>query len=142
MAAKILELYYDAEVVIYEEINVPSDIEILVCDHVCKKLVLPNGLRVIDLNFEENVTTSINIPNTIQYIKMENVHIVDKCFEDLFPENAYFSYTDCTLDGIPINVLVVENYMKYFTTILPELGGNTITHRHHREIIEILRNRV
>lgn len=142
MAAKILELYYDAEVVIYEEINVPSDIEILVCDHVCKKLVLPNGLRVIDLNFEENVTTSINIPNTIQYIKMENVHIVDKCFDELFPENVYYSYTDCTLDGIPINVLVVEKYMKYFTTILPELGGNTITHRHHREIIEILRNRV
>lgn len=142
MAAKILELYYDAEVVIYEEIVVPSDIEILVCDHVCKNLVLPHGLRVLDLNFEENVTTSINIPNTIQYIKMENVHIVDKCFEDLFPENAYFSYTDCTLDGIPINVLVVEKYMKYFTTILPELGGNTITHRHHREIIETLRNRV
>lgn len=142
MAAKILELYYDAEVVIYEDIHIPSHIEILVCDHLCKNLVLPDGLRVLDLNFEENVTTSINIPNTIQYIKMENVHIVNKCFEDLFPENAYFSYTDCTLNGIPINVLVIEKYIKIFDILLPDLGKNIINQRHHREIIETLRNRV
>lgn len=139
MANKILELYYEnsAEYIIYEDIIVPPKTEIFICDHTYKKIVLPDELRVIDLNYPETVPVDFNIPSYIQYMKFENISIVNKTLMELFPEHVYYYYKDCILNGTPIYDQINEIYTKYFNT--PCLKRNTITHRQNKDIFEQIR---
>ena len=139
MANKILELYYenDAEYIIYEDIIVPPTIEIFVCDHTYKKIVLPDELRVIDLHYPDAIPVDFNIPSHIQYMKFENISIVNKSLMELFPEYVYYYYKDCSLNGRPIVDQVRELYQKYFNA--PCLKGNIINHRNNKQIIDHIR---
>ena len=139
MANKILELYYEnsAEYIVYEDIIVPPKTEIFVCDHTYKKIVLPDELRVIDLHYPDAVPVDFNIPSLIQYMKFENISIVNKSLMELFPEHVYYYYKDCSLNGRPIVEQISEIYEKYFNA--PSLKGNIINHRENKQILDEIR---
>lgn len=138
---KILELYYENEnenqYILYDDIVIASTVEILVCDHTYKKIVLPDELRVLDLHYPEAVSLDFNIPLHIQYIKLENISIIKKSLMELFPEHVYYYYKDCLLNDIPIYRLVNEKYQQYFNTDC--LKNNVISHRQNKDIIDTIR---
>ena len=106
-----LELYYDDTTIVYDTIVIPSTVERLVSDYVCKKLILPETLKVLDLHFEETIILDCKLPK-LDYCKMLNIHWSTKSFSELC--TGYYYYKDCTINKKPLNELVSETYKKYF----------------------------
>lgn len=112
LTKKTLELYYDDTTIVYDTIVIPSPVETLISDYVCNKLVLPNSLKVIDLNFETDVLLDCKLP-TLEYSKMVNIHWPsNKSLSELF--NGFYYYSGCTINNKPLNEILHEKYSKYF----------------------------
>lgn len=109
---KTLELYYDDTTIVYDTIVIPSPIERLVSDYVCNKLVLPESLKVIDLNFETDVLFECKLPE-VEYCKMVNIHWApQKPLSELF--KGFYYYSECTINKKPLHEIIYEKYKKYF----------------------------
>ena len=111
LANKTLELYYDDTTIVYDTIVIPSPVERLVSDYVCNKLVLPESLKVLDLNFETHVTLECKLPK-LEYCKMVNIHWPQKPLSELF--QGYYYYNECTINKKPLHEILYEKYKKYF----------------------------
>ena len=104
--------YFDKDV--YFDIAViPSSIQIFVTDIQCNKLYLPDSLRVLDIWNDNQKTLEFNIPNMLQTIKMRDTNIINNNLMKLFTKVSY-RYTNCCLNNIPLNILLNQQYKKYF----------------------------
>ena len=112
-----LELYYDETPIVYDTIVIPSGVVTLVSDYISKKIVLPHNLKVLDLNFEEQIILDCNLPK-LEYCKMINIHWPShKPLQELFQEGYYY-YNNCTIDSKPLNEIIQYKYNKYFNETL------------------------
>jgi hypothetical protein len=143
----ILELYCDEDLMgPYESITIPEPIEVFVSDYVCYDLKLPKTLRVLDLHYWGYISMRFNMPSNIQDIILRYVDIEDKTFMELFPPTCIrYRYVGCNLNGIPLNKILRDKYIKYFQKepvyknkgILNE---NIVYYRYHNVIIDEIKD--
>ena len=104
--------YFDKDVY-FDEAVIPSPIRIFVTDIQCNKLFLPDTLNVLDVWNDNQKTLEFNIPNKLQTIKMRDTNIINNNLMRLFTKVSY-RYTNCSLNGISLNILLNQQYKKYF----------------------------
>lgn len=128
VALDILEVYRSMVTdEIYSEVTIHSPIKTFVTDVHSNKFNFPESLTTIDIGefviviFREEflplrLNIDFNIPhkNTLNLI-LYNKNIINKDFMELFAPNMKYKYMLCTLNGTPLNVIIINLYMKYFT---------------------------
>ena len=97
-----------------DELIIPSPIESFVSDIYCKKLILPESLKVLDLWYDYDNSLEFNIPYNIKNIKMRYANILNKSFINLFPLNGSFRFIHCKLNNIELNIVLHQYYNKCF----------------------------
>jgi hypothetical protein len=111
------------------EVTIPSPTNYFVTRVACNKFNFPETLNVIDigdpsisiLREEEEAVHSrldidFNIPHTNSlHIYLYNKNIINKDFMDLFAPHISYRYVYCSLNGTPLNIIITNLYMKYFT---------------------------
>jgi len=147
----ILEMYCDEEhIEPYESITIPEPIEVYVSDYICYNLNLPDTLRVLDLDYFNNVSMRFNMSSNMEDIIIRYVDIQGKTFMELFPPSCIrYRYVGCKLNGVPLNNILNNLYIKYFQKepIYKNKGNlnhyihkNIVYYRYHNDIIdEIMR---
>lgn len=115
-----LELYFDNDMLpyqedhVYEEIVVPSPVEVFVSEINTRRLVLPSTLKVLDVLPFLETDLQLNIPPNLQTIIIRFANIVGKTLTELFPINAKYEYESCKLEGVELHTLINAKYEKYF----------------------------
>ena len=113
------------------EVTIPSPTKYFVTNVACNKFNFPETLKVIDIGDpsisilreeEESVHSRLhidfNIPHTNSLticICLYNKNIINKDFMELFAPHISYRYVYCSLNGIPLNIIIMNLYMKYFT---------------------------
>jgi hypothetical protein len=111
-----LELYSEDELLRYhenhtfEEIVVPSPVEVFVNELNTRRIVAPPTLRVIDHMPFMTHPLEFNIPDSLEMIILHNVNIQKKQFIELFKPGISYTYKNCLLDGVPLNEIVISLY--------------------------------
>ena len=147
LSNNILELYNDDHSIDtkIDELIIPSPIESFVSDIYCKKLILPESLKVLDLWYDYDNSLEFNIPYNIKNIKMRYANILNKSFINLFPLNGSFRFIHCKLNNIELNIVLHQYYNKCFNNNIKNictyeeykaLLNNRIYSKSHAHIIE------
>ena len=127
----VLEVYnYMVDNKIYSEATIHSPIKAFVTSIDCIKFNFPQTLEAIDIGnpivnaFEEEelpivrnkLPIEFNMPNTnLLTMLLYNKNIINKDFMELFAPNIRYKYVYCSLNGTPLNIIITNLYMKYFT---------------------------
>jgi len=137
----ILELYCDNdEIETFTKIIIPEPIEVYVSDYTSYDLVLPNTLRVLDLDYWGDISMRFNMPPNIEDIIIRNTNIEGKTLMELFPSICKrYRYTNCHLNNEAITAIVSRLYLKYFSYKYFHFKRNIINYRIHSCIIEEIR---
>ena len=138
--------YFDKDVH-FDEIVIPYPVRIFVTDIQCNKIFLPDTINVLDI-WNDNHNLEFNIPTKLQTIKMRNTNIINNNLMKLFTKVSY-RYTNCSLNGISLNILLNQQYKKYFNEDpkyicnreeYKGLMNNTIYSKIHKNIINEIVN--
>ena len=137
----ILEMYCDDdEMEPFPTITIPEPIEVYVSDYTCYNLILPNTLRVLDLDYWGDITIRFNMPPNIEDIIIRNTNIEDKRLMELFPPTCNrYRYSKCSLNNEPITAMISRLYLKYFGYKYFHFKKNVVNYRIHSSIIEEIR---
>ena len=116
----VLELYSEDELVpyhenhVYEEVVIPKGVEVFINELNVRRIVAPDSIRVIDHLPYMIHSLEFNMPDSLQHIILHDVNIVGKEFNELFPTGVYYRYENCSLNGTPLNEVVVSKYKTLF----------------------------
>lgn len=109
---------------VYNEIQIPERVEILIIEFNVKKLILPNSLRVLDYSPFISTDLEFNIPPNLESIIIRDTNIIGKEFYELFQilysdgrksDNRDSSiYSMCSLNGVELHTVINTKYTKYF----------------------------
>ena len=114
----------------FSEVTIPSPTKYFITHVACNKFNFPETLKVIDIGDpsisilreeeEESVQSRLdiefNIPHTNSLtICLYNKNIINKDCMELFAPHISYRYMFCSLNGIPLNIIITNLYMKYFT---------------------------
>ena len=113
------------------EVTIPSPTKYFVTNVACNKFNFPETLKVIDIGDpsisilreeEEAVHSRLHIDFNIPHANslticlcLYNKNIINKDFMDLFAPHISYRYMYCSLNDIPLNIIIMNLYMKYFT---------------------------
>lgn len=150
----VLEFYDDENVPqeLHNCIVVPSNVELYISDVETNKIVFPDSIKVIDIQYENLTSLNINFPENIEHLILQNVNLTNKNVMELF-SNSLLSYkfAGVYIDGEELSILINKLYTKYFN-VLPrytthrlanqKLMNNMIYSRIHSQIIDDIYNYV
>lgn len=128
VALNILEVYDDMVTDdTYSEVTIPSPVRGFATCIKCIKFKFPETLNVMDIGdpsvsilreeaVHSRLNIDFNIPDTNSLtICLYNKNIINKDFMDLFAPHIQYRYVYCSLNGTPLNMMIMNLYMKYFT---------------------------
>lgn len=147
----VLHVTYEVEddnEYVFDEIEIPENIEIYISDLNTKKLICHPNVKVIDLHANIMTDLDFNIVSSLKDIIIRHSNIVNKELMELFPKSSRYRYSNCSLNGVQLCKVFNEYYKKYFNKYpsyetvygrFPHIQNNVINYRIHSNIIEEIR---